>query len=97
MFHCIYGLKTLFFLVQSYGKLPFITVLLCRTGIVLVGFAANMMYLLWLNVIPGLNCTSLGSELIATHYHTPSQREVKLKPGINLNYNIYMRLHEFGC
>ena len=75
MFHCIYGLKTLFFLVQIYGKLAFITVLLCRTGMVLVRFAANMMYLLWLNVIPSLNCTSLGSKLIATHYHTPSQRE----------------------
>ena len=75
MFHCIYGLKTLFFLVQIYGKLAFITVLLCRTGMVLVRFAANMMYLLWLSVIPGLNCPSLGSKLIATHYHTPSQRE----------------------
>ena len=73
MFHCIYGLKTLFFLVQIYGKLAFITVLLCRTGMVLVRFAANMMYLLWLSVI--IVSTSLGSKLIATHYHTPSQRE----------------------
>ena len=97
MFHCIYGLKTLFFSVQIYGKLAFITVLLCTTRMVLVRFAANMMYLLWLNVISGLNCTFLGSKLIATHYHTPSQREVNLKPGINLNYNIYMRLHEFRC
>ena len=64
---------------------------------VLGDVAPIMMYLLLLNIIPGLNCTSLGSKLITMHYYTPKQREIKLKPGMILNHNIYIRLHEFRC
>ena len=42
---------------------------------VLGDVAPIMMYLLLLNTIPALNCTSLGSKLITMHYHTPKQRE----------------------
>ena len=54
------------FLVPFYRKLAVITVLISRTGMVLGDFAPIMMYLLWLNIIPGLNCTS---PLFQTHYH----------------------------
>ena len=64
---------------------------------VLGDLAPIMMYLLWLNIILGLNCTSLGSKLITIHYYTPKQREIKLKPGLKLNHNIYIGLHEFRC
>ena len=64
---------------------------------VLGDLAPIMMYLLWLNIIPGLNCTSVGSKLITVHYYTPQKSEIKLKPGIKLNHNIYKRLHEFRC
>ena len=62
---------------------------------VLGDLAPIMMYLLLLNIIPRLNCTSLGSKLITMHYYTPKEREIKLKPGMKLNYNIYIRFHEF--
>ena len=57
---------------------------------VLGDLAPIVMYLLWLNIIPGFNCTSLGSKLITIHYYTPKQREIKLKPGLKLNHNIYI-------
>ena len=86
-----------FFLVPFYRKLAVITVLISRTGMVLGDLAPITMYLLWLNIIPGLNCTSLRSKLITMPYYTPKQREIKLKPGIKLNHNVYIRLHEFRC
>ena len=52
------------FLVPFYRKLAFITVLISTTGMVL-DLAPIMMYLLWLNIIPGLNCTS---PWFQTHY-----------------------------
>ena len=51
-------IKLFFFLVLFHRKVAFITVLLSRTGVVLGDLASNMMYLVWLNIIPGLNCTS---------------------------------------
>ena len=56
----------LFSLVPFYRKLAVITVLIARTGMVLGDLAPIMMYLLWLNIIPGLNCTS---PWFQTHYH----------------------------
>ena len=42
---------------------------------VLGDLALIMIYLVLLNIIPGLNCTSLGSKLITMHYYTPKERE----------------------
>ena len=53
------------FLVPCYRKLALITELLSRTGMVLGGLAPIMMYLLWLNIFPRLNCTS---PWFQTHY-----------------------------
>ena len=47
--------------------------------------------MLWFNFILGLNFTSPCFRLIITHYHTLTQRQIKLKPRIKLNHNIYSR------
>ena len=47
------------------------------------------LYMLWFNVILGLNFISLCFKLIIIHYHTQKQREIKFKPRIKLNHNIY--------
>ena len=47
------------------------------------------MYMLWFKIILGLNFISLCFKLIIIHYHTPKQREMKFKPRIKLNHNIY--------
>ena len=47
------------------------------------------MYMLWFNLILGLNFISLCFKLIIIHYHTQKQREIKFKPRIKLNHNIY--------
>ena len=47
------------------------------------------MYMLWFKFILGLNFISLCFKLIIIHYHTPKQREMKFKPRIKLNHNIY--------
>ena len=41
------------------------------------------------NYILGLNFISLCFKLINIHYHTPKHRELKIKPRIKLNHNIY--------
>ena len=64
---------------------------------VLGDLAPIMMYLLCINIIPGLNCTS---PWFQTHYDAllyPKTKGKKLKPAIKLNHNIYIRLHEFHC
>ena len=38
------------------------------------------------------NFISLCCKLIIIHYHTPKQREIKFKPRIKLNHNIYSHL-----
>ena len=45
--------------------------------------------MLWFNFILGLNFISLCFKLIIIYYHTPKQREIKFKPRIKLNHNIY--------
>ena len=56
---------------------------------VLCVFFLNI-YMLWFNFIFGLNYISFCFKLIITHYHTPKQREIKFKPRIKLNNNIYI-------
>jgi len=56
--------------------------------------------MLWLNFILGLNFISLcfrliiihyySPKLIIIHYHNQKQREMKFKPRIKLNHNIYL-------
>ena len=46
--------------------------------------------MLWCNFILGLNFISLCFKLIIIHYHTKKQKEIKFKPRINLNHNIYI-------
>ena len=48
------------------------------------------LHMLWLKFILGLNFISLCFKLIIIHFHTPKQREIKFKPRIKLNHNIYM-------
>ena len=45
--------------------------------------------MLWFNFILGLIFISLCFKLIITHYHAQKQREIKIKPRIKLNHNIY--------
>ena len=45
--------------------------------------------MLWFNFILGLNFIFLCFKLIIIHYHTQKQREIKFKPRIKLNHNIY--------
>ena len=45
--------------------------------------------MLWFNFIIGLNFISLCFKLIVIYYHTPKQREIKFKPRIKLNHNMY--------
>ena len=50
-------------------------------------------YILWFSFILGLNyfislCFKL---VIYIHYHTQKQTEIKFKPSIKLNHNIYYR------
>ena len=52
------------------------------------------MSMLWVNSILGLNFISFCFKLITIHYHTPKQREIKFKPRIKLNHNIYNTLRE---
>ena len=46
-------------------------------------------YMSWFNFILGLIFISLCFKLIITHYHAQKQREIKIKPRIKLNHNIY--------
>ena len=48
------------------------------------------MYMLWFNFTHGLNFISLGFKLIFICYHTQKQREIKFKPRVKLNHNIYI-------
>ena len=50
------------------------------------------MYMLRFNFILGLNFIFLCFKLINVHYHTPERRELKIKPRIKLNHNIYIIL-----
>ena len=47
------------------------------------------MYMLWFNFILGLNFIFLCFKLIIIHYHSQKQRQIKFKPRIKLNHNIY--------
>ena len=49
--------------------------------------------MLWFNFILGLIFVSHCFNLIIIHYHTPKEREIKFKPRIKLNHNIYMYVH----
>ena len=51
----------------------------------------SSMCMLWFNFILRLNFISLCFKLIIIHYHTQKQREMKFKPRIKLNLNIYTR------
>ena len=44
----------------------------------------------WFNFILGLNFIFLCFKLINIHYHAPKHRELKIKPRIKLNHNIYV-------
>ena len=46
--------------------------------------------MLWFNFILGLHFISLCFKLIIIHLYTPKQREIKFKPKITLNHNIYI-------
>ena len=53
-------------------------------------------YMLWFNFFPGLNFIFLCLKVIIIHYHTPKQREIKFKPRIKLNHNIYIFARSFS-
>ena len=46
--------------------------------------------MLWFNVIFGLNYISSRYKLITIHYHTLKQGEIKFKPRIEVNHNMYL-------
>ena len=48
--------------------------------------------MLWFNFILGLIFISLCFKLIIIYYHAQKQREIKIKPRIKLNDNIYNAL-----
>ena len=48
--------------------------------------------MLWFNFILGLIFICHCFKLIIMHYHTPKQREIKFKPRIKLNHNMYITL-----
>ena len=50
----------------------------------------HMYCMLWFNMILGLNFISFCFKLIIIHYHTQKQKEIKFKPRIKLNHNIYI-------
>ena len=56
----------------------------------------SSIYMLWFKFILGLNFISLCFKLIIIHYHTSKQREIKFKPRIKLNHNIYIILLTFS-
>ena len=47
------------------------------------------MYMSWFNFILGLIFISLCFKLVIIYYHAQKQREIKIKPRIKLNHNIY--------
>ena len=47
------------------------------------------MVMLWFNFFLGLNFIFLCFRIIIIHYHNLKQREMKFKPRIKLNHNIY--------
>ena len=49
----------------------------------------NNFYMLCFNFILGLNIFFC-LKLIIIYYHTPKQKNIKFKPRIKLNHNIYM-------
>ena len=52
--------------------------------------------MLWFNFILGLNSIFHCFKLIIVHYHTQEQREIKFKPRIKLNHNIYNEINHIG-
>ena len=48
-----------------------------------------VLYMLWFSFILGLIFISLCFKLIIIYYHAQKQREIKIKPRIKLNHNIY--------
>ena len=50
----------------------------------------DQIYMLWFNFILGLIFISLCFKLIIIYYHAQKQREIKIKPWIKLNHNIYI-------
>ena len=55
-------------------------------------------YMLWFSFILGLNLNFFCFEVIIIYYHSPKQKEIKFKPRIELNhniYNIYFYLNKF--
>ena len=54
------------------------------------------LFMLWFNVILGLNFIFLCFNLIIKHYRTSKQRKIKFKPRITLNHNIYMTLGQLS-
>ena len=53
-------------------------------------------YMLWFNFILGLNFNFFCFKLTIIYYHYPKQKEIKFKPRIKLNHNIFtiVRVHE---
>ena len=49
--------------------------------------------MLWFDFMLGLNFIFLCFKLIIIHYHTQKQREIKFKPRIKLNHNIYIHAY----
>ena len=45
--------------------------------------------MLWFNFILGSTFIFFCLKLIIIHYHTQKQKEIKIKPRIKLNHNIY--------
>ena len=52
--------------------------------------------MLWFNFILGLNFLFFCFKLIIVHYHTQTQKKVKLKPRIKLNHKIYTKMDSRG-
>ena len=64
---------------------------ICPGGPIVVPYQVILLlvYVLWFNFIFGLKFISLCFQLIIIHYYTLKQREIKFKPRIKLNHNLY--------
>ena len=64
---------------------------ICPGGPIVVPYEIILLlvYVLWFSFIFGLKFISLCFQLIIIHYYTLKQREIKFKPRIKLNHNLY--------
>ena len=57
-------------------------------GYLVTRYSSVFAFMLWFNIILGINFISLCFALLIIHYCTPKQRKIKFKPMIKLKNNI---------